>query len=299
MIPFRLDVDAVGARRARAVARAAAGGGVPRAAAAGAGATLDDESTATLLLASDVATDDLLGLARARRAAGGFRFETFSPLYLTNECDAECRMCGMRRTNADLVRETADTGTIESQLDILHRRGLRAVAILTGEYRRGAARRAMIERTAATLRAALARGFRHVLINIGALDDAEYPVLLDGVPREADGRVTPQVTMCTFQEAYDPRVYARFMGVNGDNPRSDYRRRLENFDRAADAGVWGGNPLRLPGVPPQRGWGGRAAPRPRAPPRGGPTVPAAVASPRLGRASGTAYPAGVDDETLC
>jgi 2-iminoacetate synthase len=298
MNPFRLDVDAVGAARARAAARAAAGEGVALAAAAGAGATLDDESTATLLLASDVATDDLLGLARARRAAGGFRFETFSPLYLTNECDAECRMCGMRRTNADLVRETADTGTIESQLDILHRRGLRAVAILTGEYRRGAARRAMIERAAATLRAALARGFRHVLINIGALDDAEYPVLLDGVPREADGRVTPQVTMCTFQEAYDPRVYARFMGVNGDNPRSDYRRRLENFDRAADAGMWVANPGVLLGLNPDVAWELLAL-LAHVRHLSARDMDVYVSLPRLRRASGTAYPAGVDDETLC
>src|SRR5262245_43721489 len=298
MIPFRLDVAAVGAARARAAARAAAGEGPAVAAAAGAGATLDDESTTALLLACDVPTDALLSLAHARRAAGGFRFETFSPLYLTNECDAECRMCGMRRTNRDLVRETADAGTIESQLDILHRRGLRAVAILTGEYRRGATRQAMIERAAATLRAALARGFRHVLINIGALDEAEYAVLLDGVPREADGRVAPQVTMCTFQEAYDPRVYARFMGVNGDNPRSDYRRRLENFDRAADAGMWAANPGVLLGLNPDVAWELLAllahvrlleASR----------MEVYVSLTRLRRASGADHPGGVAVDLLC
>ena len=30
-------------------------------------------------------------------------------------------MCGMRRTNVELVRETADASTAEAQLDILHR----------------------------------------------------------------------------------------------------------------------------------------------------------------------------------
>jgi 2-iminoacetate synthase len=298
MIPFRLDVAAVGAARARAAARAAAGEGPALAAASGAGATLDDESTAALLLACDVPTDALLGLAHARRAAGGFRFETFSPLYLTNECDAECRMCGMRRTNADLVRETADLETIESQLDILHRRGLRAVAILTGEYRRGATRAAMIGRAAAALRAALARDFRHVLINIGALDDAEYPLLLAGVARDASGRVGPQVTMCTFQEAYDPRVYARFMGVDAGNPRSDYRRRLENFDRAADAGMWVANPGILLGLNPDVAWELLAllAHVRHLTARG---MDVYVSLPRLRRASGASYPAGVDDDTLC
>src|SRR4029453_8258371 len=144
MTHFRLDVGAVGRARARAAARAAAGEGAALAAAAGSGTRLAEEATAPLLLASDVPPDDLLAFARARRAAGGFRFETFSPLYLTNECDAECRMCGMRRTNTQLVREPADAETVETQLDILHRRGLRGVAILTGEYRRGAGRGLMI-----------------------------------------------------------------------------------------------------------------------------------------------------------
>ena len=298
MARFRLDLDALGASRARAAARAAAGEGAVLAAAAGAGTDLDDEATAALLLAPDVPTDELLALVRARRAHGGFRFETFSPLYLTNECDAECLMCGMRRTNTELVRETADAETVEAQLDILHRRGVRGVAILTGEYRHGAERVAMIGRAAAALRAALARGFRHVLVNIGALDEAEYPILLAGVPRAPDGRVAPQVTMCTFQETYDPAVYARFMGASEDNPRSDYRRRLENFDRAADAGMWVANPGVLLGLNADVAWellALLAHVRHLEELR----MDVYVSLPRLRRASGAAYPAGVDDDTLC
>ncbi len=298
MTRFRLDVDAVSAARARATARAARGGGPALASAARAGATLGEEATAALFLASDVSTGDLLGLARARRSAGALHFETFSPLYLTNRCDAECRMCGMRRTNAELARETADAATVEVQLEILYRRGLRGVAILTGEYRYGAERHEMIDRAAAGVRAALARGFRHVLVNIGALDDAEYPVLLAGVPRAADGRVAPQVTMCTFQETYDPAVYARFMGTNDDNPRSDYQRRLENFDRAADAGMRVANPGVLLGLNPDVTWELLAllAHVRHLAARG---MDVYVSLPRLRRASGAAYASGVDDDTLC
>jgi 2-iminoacetate synthase len=295
---FRLDEDALATERARAAARATAGEGPALLALVTAGEALDDEALVTLLLAGDVPTDALLALASRRRAPDGVRFETFSPLYLTNECDAECLMCGMRRTNADLVRETADAATIEQQLDILHRRGLRAVAILTGEYRLGPGRAAMIARAAAALRAALARGFRHVLINIGALDAGEYPVLLDGVPRAPDGRVAPQVTMCTFQETYDARAYARFMGSSPDNPRSDYRRRLENFDRACDAGMWVANPGVLLGLNPDVAWETLAllAHVRHLSARG---MEVYVSLPRLRRASGTAYPVGVGDETLC
>src|SRR5438874_5719024 len=199
---FRVEVAEVDATRSRASALAESPAVRGVAARASAGDGLSAEEVAALLLSRHVATDELVAIARARRSEGAPRLETFSPLYLTNECDAECLMCGMRRTNTGLVRETADEATAEAQLDILHRRGLRAVALLTGEYHHGPYRRTMIARTADALRAALARGFAHVLVNIGALDAAEYETLLAGVPRRADGRVVPRVTMCTFQETY-------------------------------------------------------------------------------------------------
>ena len=43
-------------------------------------------------------------------------------------------MCGMRRDNEALVRETAELETVEAQLGILLERGMQAVALLTGEY---------------------------------------------------------------------------------------------------------------------------------------------------------------------
>jgi 2-iminoacetate synthase ThiH len=207
-------------------------------------------------------------------------------------------MCGMRRTNDALARETAEGTTVEAQLDILHRRGLRAIAVLTGEYHHGPRRRTMIVRANETLRAALARGFTHVLINIGALDAPEYETLLAGVPRRADGRVAPQVTMCTFQETYRPETYARFMGANQENPRSDFTRRLANFDRAGDAGMWFANPGVLLGLDADVSYELLALLahirhlRAR-------EMQVYVSLPRLRRASGTPYPAGVSDDTLC
>jgi 3-methyl-2-indolic acid synthase len=250
------------------------------------------------LLAPAVDTDDLLAAARARRPAGAPHIETFSPLYLTNECDAECRMCGMRRTNDALVRETADEATAEAQLAILHRRGIRGVALLTGEYHHGALRRAMIARAAAALRAALARGFVHVLINIGALDVEEYGPLLAGVPRDADGCVVPQLTMCTFQETYSADAYARFMGTRPENPRSDFERRLTNFDRARDAGMWAANPGVLLGLNADVAYEVLAllAHVRHLRQRG---MVVYVSLPRLRKASGTAYAAGVTDDMLC
>lgn len=295
MPAFQLDVDALAATRARAAARAATDA-AGLLADARTGGLLDDEALATLLLAPDVATDDLLAAVRARRPDGP-RVETFSPLYLTNECDAECRMCGMRGSNASLQRETADAATVETQLRILHRRGLRGVAVLTGEYRHGPKRAAMIARATEAVRTALNVGFAHVLVNIGALDAAEYPALVAGLPRGDDGRVAPQVTMCTFQETYHPATYGRFMGTDPANPRSDYARRLANFDRAADAGLWSVNPGVLLGLHRDLAFELLAllAHVRHLAARG---LRVYVSLPRLRRASGTPYAAGVSDDEL-
>jgi 2-iminoacetate synthase len=294
---FGLDVGAVEAARVRAAAR----GGSPEASElarrAAAGAVLADEELAALLLSPRVATETLEAIAEARRPAGGPRLETFAPLYLTNECDAACRMCGMRRTNAALQRETADAAAVERQLDILWRRGLRAVALLTGEYHHGPRRQAMIAGAAAALRAALARGFTHVLVNIGALDAPEYALLLEDLPRDPGGRLRPRVTMCTFQETYSPRAYARAMGTDPANPRSDFRRRLTNFDRACDAGMWLANPGVLWGLNADTGYELVALlAHVRHLRRRGMEV--YVSLPRLRKATGTAHPRGIGDDTL-
>jgi 2-iminoacetate synthase len=248
MKEFHLDPDAMAATRERAASRAGTPEVLELLEAARRGESLDDESLVALFLAPRVATEVLFELAGRRLGTQGSHIETFSPLYITNTCDAECAMCGMRRFNDKLQRETADEATIEAQLDILHERGLRGVAILTGEYHHGQLRDEMLARAASALDAALARGFRHVLINVGALECDEYDRLLANVPRDVNGRVTPQVTMCTFQETYSPNVYTRFMGSSPDNPRSDFERRLRNFDRAADAGMWSVNPGVLLGL---------------------------------------------------
>jgi 2-iminoacetate synthase ThiH len=199
------------------------------------------------LLHSGHATDVLRAVAIERRGARAYELETFSPLYLTNSCDSECKMCGMRRDNRELDRRTASAAQIERQLEILARRGVLAVGLLTGEYRRET-RRWAIALAREALGRALGLGFRHVLINIGSLDESELAELLADVPRDRGGRTTPKVTLCTFQETYHGDTYRRFMGENPENPRADYWRRLRNFDRAASAGMRVVNPGVLLGL---------------------------------------------------
>src|SRR5438552_1040111 len=294
---FHLEGAEVAAARRRALTLATSAGMADLAARAQAGSDLADEELAAMFLSPRIATEALIAVAGRRRPPGGPRLETFSPLYITNECDAECRMCGMRRTNAALVREAADAATVEAQLEILHRRGLRGVAILTGEYHHGVFRQTMIARSAHAVGAALSHGFTHVLINIGALEADEYGVLLADVPRVADGTVEPRLTMCTFQETYSPEVYARFMGTNPENPRSDFERRLTNFDRAREAGMWAANPGVLLGLNPDVAYELLAL-LAHVRHLDARSMAVYVSLPRLRKASGTPYGQGIDDDTF-
>lgn len=218
-----------------------------------AGSGLEPADMALLWCAPQLSSQDLYQFACSARQARPVRLETFSPLYLTNTCDAECRMCGMRRDNKALVRESADAATVEDQLDTLRRRGMHAVALLTGEYR-GEKRGWALEVVNRALRRTQALGFRHVLINAGSFDAEEFDILLEGIPRHADGSVTAKLTMCTFQETYSRPHYAKFMGEQEGNPRADYDRRLANFDRADRAGLRVANPGILVGLNPDLGF---------------------------------------------
>jgi 3-methyl-2-indolic acid synthase len=296
MTSFRLEPSGLETARARAASLGASADATSLLARAARGDALDDAALAALFLSARVPSEALVEVATGRRP-GAPRLETFAPLYLTNECDAACRMCGMRADNAGLARDTADGATVATQLAILHRRGMRGVAILTGEYRHGARRRAMIARAADALRVALARGFEHVLVNIGALEADEYGTLLAGVPRDDAGRVVPQITMCTFQETYSAAAYARAMGTDPENPRSDFARRLTNFDRAREAGLWAANPGVLLGLHADVAWELLALlAHVRHLERRGMVV--YVSLPRLRKANGAARPKGVGDDVL-
>ncbi len=217
------------------------------------GAGLEPEDMATLWYARSLSAEAIYDLAVEARRHSARQLETFAPLYLTNTCDAECHMCGMRRDNDAMERDTADLPRTQQQLGILRQRGMRAVALLTGEYR--ATRRAWAMRFVnEALHAALDLQFAHVVLNVGGIDDHEFETLLAGVPRHADGSVQPHLTLSNFQETYCRTYYAKFMGTDPDNPRADFRRRLAGFDRAYRAGLRSANPGILLGLNRDLAW---------------------------------------------
>ncbi|MFP6639171.1 MAG: hypothetical protein VCC04_02915 [Myxococcota bacterium] len=298
MESYRIDPGSLHELRDLAERRAAEGGGTEYITRLRQGESLREEEWATLFLDLDVTTAELLALAEERRSADSPEIETFCPLYISNECDAECLMCGMRVFNDAMLRATANDTTVKTQLDILGQRGIRGVALLTGEHRHGAKRREMLSRTADATRDALERGFSHVLINVGSIEDDEYPNLLAQLPRGDDGSVLPHVTMCTFQESYDPVVYQKFMGSTPGNPRSDFGRRLENFDRAAGAGMLSANPGVLVGLNPDLAYEMLAL-LDHVHHLSTLGMKVYVSLPRLRKASGAEHTAGVGDDEFC
>ena len=294
MPDFSIDPGMLAARIGRAKERALAGEGQRLASDLGNRNPIDADDLAALYLSEDVPTETLLEVARQLKAPGSSKIETFSPLYISNECDAECLMCGMRRINTQLRRATASEATTDEQLDILHRRGLRGVALLTGEYRHGTRRAEMLERTATAARSARDRGFTHVLINIGSLEITEYEAFSNLLPPSNEKTL---FTMCTFQESYDPIVYERFMGSNRDNPRSDFNRRLANFDRAVDAGFRSANPGLLLGLNQDLAYE-LIALSTHVRHLLARDLAVYISLPRLRKASGAAHQAGVSDDDL-
>ncbi|MDG2050567.1 MAG: hypothetical protein P8M78_10435 [Myxococcota bacterium] len=247
---FLVNADLLRAESEVARDHARAGSGAVRLGQLTTGVQLKDSLTASLLFDSAVTTAQLVASAEKARGEDQGKIETFAPLYITNECDGECKMCGMRGPNTKLLRKTASPAQVREQLEILRARHMPGVAILSGEYQHGNQRKGMLSHAAEAMRFAIKIGFSHVLINVGSLERDEYKKFFEEIERDERGAFKPHVTMCTFQETYDPSIYSRFMGSTVGNPRSDFPRRLSNFERAYEVGMRSVNPGVLLGLNP-------------------------------------------------
>ncbi|HKS46439.1 MAG TPA: 3-methyl-2-indolic acid synthase [Amycolatopsis sp.] len=179
-----------------------------------------------------VTNEELVAAAERRLATRRPQINAFVPLYTTNHCDSECKMCGMRKGNPRLIRKYAGKKELEEQLEILYyHEYVRGVIFLTGEYQDKYARLSTAFRIGWAIRQALDMGFQRVHSNIGSMESDEIEVLGEWV-----GRDEP-VGIAVFQETYDHDSYRRFMGEeSSDVPKADYARRLSTFDRWIDNG---------------------------------------------------------------
>jgi 3-methyl-2-indolic acid synthase len=191
-----------------------------------------------------ISTDEIKAAAEARCVSRQPELHTFVPLYTTNHCDSECKMCSMRKGNIRLERKFSGKNEIIDQLQILYKyEGVRGVGFLTGEYADKYTRLSSAFRIGWAMRTALDMGFERIYFNIGSMEPDEIEVLGEWI------RPDEPVTMCVFQETYDREVYRRFMGdTDLCVPKADYDRRIVSFDRWLNAGFRYVNPGVLIGL---------------------------------------------------
>jgi 2-iminoacetate synthase len=191
-----------------------------------------------------IGTEELQNAAEARCASRRPQLHTFVPLYTTNHCDSECKMCSMRKDNARMERKFSGRNEIIEQLEILyHHEGVRGVGFLTGEYEDKFTRLSSAFRIGWAMRTALDMGFERIYFNIGSMEPDEITVLGEWITPDEP------VTMCVFQESYDRETYRRFMGKTSSSvPKADFDRRIVSFDRWIDAGYRYVNPGMLVGL---------------------------------------------------
>lgn len=193
---------------------------------------------------TSISTAELKAAAELRCAARTPQLHSFVPLYTTNHCDSECKMCSMRKGNARLERKFASRNEIIEQLEILYKHeGVRGVGFLTGEYEDKYVRLSTAFRIGWSIRTALDMGYERIYFNIGSMEPDEIEILGEWIQPE------DPVTMCVFQETYDRDSYRRFMGkTSAGVPKADYERRVVSFDRWLDAGFRYVNPGILVGL---------------------------------------------------
>ncbi len=191
-----------------------------------------------------VTTQTLQAAAEERCRTRTPQLHTFVPLYTTNHCDSECKMCSMRKSNTRMDRQFASRNEIIEQLKILyHYEGVRGVGFLTGEYEDKYVRLTTAFRIGWSIRTALDLGYERIYFNIGSMEPDEIDVITEWFSP------TEPVTMCVFQETYDRDSYRKFMGETAAGvPKADYDRRVASFDRWLDAGYRYVNPGVLVGL---------------------------------------------------
>lgn len=158
--------------------------------------------------------------------------ETFVPLYISNECDSYCTMCGFKHSNTYLQRKTASIEEIKQQLEIiLHYEKISAVCILTGELFSKSKRMDNLKLVCDAINAALLVGFQKVFFNIGSLTSEEICYIRLQI-------IDPsKIVLSLFQETYDPIAYRQFFGAFPEkNAKANYQNRLDTIDRWISAG---------------------------------------------------------------
>lgn len=148
----------------------------------------------------------------------GRTISLFTPLYLSNHCQNQCRYCGFSARNA-IPRSKLGREEILAEGEYIASTGLRQLLLLTGEAPTLAGRDYLAD--AASLLRPL---FPSLGIEVFPMQTEDYRLLMDaGVD-----------SLTLFQETYDESLYA---DLHPAGPKRDFRFRLDAPERGCQAGM--------------------------------------------------------------
>lgn len=182
---------------------------------------------AVLLHVEDPETLEMMYAAayQVKERIYGKRLVLFAPLYISNYCVNNCRYCGYRRDNRELVRRRLTMEEIKDEVVALEAMGHKRLALEAGEDPKNCPIDYVLEAIRTIYSVKDKNGsIRRVNVNIAATTVEEYRLLKEvGIG-----------TYILFQETYHRETY-RTMHPSG--PKRDYDWHTTAMDRAMEAGI--------------------------------------------------------------
>jgi len=153
----------------------------------------------------------------------GKRLVLFAPLYLSNDCQNNCRYCGFRRDNRLLSRKRLTVEEIRQQVRVLESLGHKRILLECGESNLSG-----VDYVAKAIEAIYETKngggeIRRVNVNIAATTVENYRLL----------KAARIGTYQLFQETYHRPTYEALH----EGPKLDYNRQILAHDRAQEAGI--------------------------------------------------------------
>ena len=172
-------------------------------------------------LISPVATNFLeqLGVRSSQitRQRFGKVMRLFAPLYLSNECNNNCKYCGFSRDNP-ILRLTLTVEELRREAQALVDQGFRNILLVSGEHPKFVSTGYLAECVRA-----LREMVPSISLEVGPMPQEAYRSMVDA---GAEGLVV-------YQETYDRKAYAEFHTAG---PKRNFEWRLETPERAYAAG---------------------------------------------------------------
>lgn len=187
---------------------------------------LEPEEVATLLNAnSKEQWEEIFEAARKlKEKVYGNRIVLFAPLYIGNDCINDCKYCGFRISNKEVIRKTLSFEQLKQEVEALVSKGHKRLIVVYGEHPKYSPK--FIAKTIDTIYNTKVRNGEIRRVNVNA------------APQTVDGyKIIKEVGIGTFQIFQETYHYPTYKSLHLKGPKSNFAWRLYGLDRAMIAGI--------------------------------------------------------------